>query len=216
MARYHCRALGESALTIDAGPDAMGLADYLRGLKIKGVVDVFAAFDKVAVYATGDTFAALSAAEQATEEFSGSGRSNSQLHRIPVCYDLGADSAELCELVDMTTSQLIEAHSRPEYLCEAVGFCPGFPYLTGLDPRLASVPRRSTPRTQVDPGTVALAAGMTGVYTLRRPGGWWLIGRTPLVLVDVEAEYFPVSVGDRVRFDPIGRAEFDRLEGQRL
>ena len=103
-----------------------------------------------------------------------------------------------------------------EYTVYAIGFCPGFPYLGYLPAPLCGVPRLASPRLRVEPGSVGLTGRQTGIYTEARPGGWNLIGRTPLVLVDVADGYFPLRTGDRVRFEPIDRADFVRLEGRRL
>lgn len=116
----------------------------------------------------------------------------------------------------MAPESLIEIHSSRTYRCYAIGFCPGFPYLGYLDDRIARLPRRSSPRIRVEPGSVAITGRQTGIYPLERPGGWWLIGQTPLTLVDEESGYFPIESGDEVRFSAIGVDEFARLRGARL
>jgi inhibitor of KinA len=103
-----------------------------------------------------------------------------------------------------------------DYTVWAIGFCPGFPYLGYLCPELCGVPRLPSPRLRVETGTVGLTGRQTGIYTEPRPGGWNLIGRTPLELVNVKDGYFPLRTGDRVRFERIDEAEFGRLQGQRL
>src|SRR5205085_6205630 len=107
-------------------------------------------------------------------------------------------------------------HAAAEYTVYAIGFCPGFPYLGYLPPALSGVPRRAAPRLRVEAGSVGLTGRQTGIYTEVRPGGWNLIGRTPLELVHVGDADFPLRTGDRVRFDPIDIATFERLRGQRL
>jgi inhibitor of KinA len=116
----------------------------------------------------------------------------------------------------LPADRVIEEHTNAVYSVFAIGFCPGFPYLGYLPPALEGVPRLPSPRMRVAPGSVGLTARQTGVYPLARPGGWNLIGRTPLELVNVEDEYFPLRVGDRVQFRRIDDAEFRRLEGERL
>jgi inhibitor of KinA len=98
----------------------------------------------------------------------------------------------------------------------AVGFVPGFPYLGYLPPELCGVGRLGSPRLRVEAGSVGLTGRQTGVYPLPRPGGWNLIGRTPLVLVDVAAGFFPLRVGDRVQFARIDERRYRELEGERL
>jgi inhibitor of KinA len=129
---------------------------------------------------------------------------------IPVCYggEYGADLAELAARHEISTAQLIEMHSAPEYQVHMLGFVPGFAYLGGLDARLAT-PRRESPRARVPAGSVAIGGGQTGIFPLETPGGWHLIGRTPLRLFVADAE--PpclLSAGDRVRFVAIDAGEF--------
>jgi len=101
-------------------------------------------------------------------------------------------------------------HSALTYRVYVVGFIPGFPYMASVDPRLA-LPRRATPRTKVPAGSVAIAAGQTGIYPSETPGGWHLIGRTHLKPYDESrVEPFLFKPGNRVRFHPIDRAEFER------
>ena len=139
-----------------------------------------------------------------------------RLHRIPCCYELQLDLARVAEHTGLSVGAVIAVHAAAEYTVYAIGFCPGFPYLGYLPPALAGVPRLPAPRLRVEPGSVGLTARQTGVYPLARPGGWNLIGRTPLVLVDVEDDYFPLSVGDRLRFERIDEAEYRRRQGERL
>lgn len=140
----------------------------------------------------------------------------SRLLTIPVCYELGPDLGRVAEHAGMPAGEVIALHLGTEYTVYAVGFVPGFPYLGYLPAPLCGVPRLASPRTRVEPGSVGLAGKQTGIYPLPRPGGWSLIGRTPTVLVDVADGYFPLRVGDRVRFGRIGEAEFRRRDGERL
>jgi inhibitor of KinA len=138
------------------------------------------------------------------------------LHEIPCCYELGPDLERVATATGLSPDAVVVAHSATVYTVYAIGFCPGFPYLGYLPPSLQGVPRLPTPRTQVPAGSVGLTGRQTGIYTEARPGGWNLIGQTPLLLVDVATGYFPLRTGDRVRFAPIGRANFAELAGRRL
>jgi inhibitor of KinA len=111
---------------------------------------------------------------------------------------------------------MIRLHLETEYRVYAIGFCPGFPYLGYLPERLRGVPRLDSPRVRVEAGTVGLTGKQTGIYTEVRPGGWNLIGKTPLTLVCMEDEYFPLRTGDRVCFERIDEGEYRRLVGERL
>jgi inhibitor of KinA len=132
---------------------------------------------------------------------------------IPVCYggELGPDLEAVARHTGLTPAEVIARHTDPDYLVYMLGFAPGFPYLGGLDARLAT-PRRAEPRPLVPAGAVGIAGAQTGIYSLPTPGGWQLIGRTPLRLFDPAAN--PPALlraGQQLRFVPIGKAEFHRL-----
>ena len=132
---------------------------------------------------------------------------------IPVCYggELGPDLEDVARLHGLAPEDVIRLHTGAEYLVYMIGFMPGFAYLGGLPERIAT-PRRKTPRTAVPAGTVGIGGRQTGVYPLVSPGGWNLIGRTPLKIFDfARDEPTLVSTGDRVRFRAISRAEFDEV-----
>ncbi len=134
--------------------------------------------------------------------------------RLPVCYggDFGPDLEFVACHNGLSPEEVIALHSREIYPVYMLGFLPGFPYLGGLSTRIAT-PRLQTPRKNVASGSVGIAGSQTGVYPLESPGGWRIIGRTPLRLFDpFRAEPFLVSSGDRIRFDPIDRAAYERME----
>lgn len=134
---------------------------------------------------------------------------------VPVCYggDHGPDLDDVATACGLSAAQLIERHAQPAYLVAMLGFSPGFPYLLGLDPTLA-VPRLATPRVRVPAGSVGIGGAQTGVYPDAGPGGWRLIGRTPLRLFDTGREPpARLAPGDRLRFVPIDAARFAELAG---
>lgn len=134
---------------------------------------------------------------------------------IPVCYDpeFAIDLEHVAHNAGLSPRDVVDLHSRAEYRVSCIGFTPGFPFLSGLSPRLAT-PRRSTPRKQIPAGSVGIGGTQTGIYPIKSPGGWNIIGRTPLRLLD-PAKNPPalLRAGDRVRFCAITRAEFERLAG---
>jgi inhibitor of KinA len=134
---------------------------------------------------------------------------------VPVCYggELGPDLEEVATRVGCLPEEVVELHASREYRVFVVGFVPGFAYMGPVDPRLA-LPRRSSPRTRVPAGSVAIAAGQTGIYPMETPGGWHLIGRTPVRPFD-ESRAEPVlfQPGDRVRFRSMTRQEFEEALG---
>jgi inhibitor of KinA len=129
---------------------------------------------------------------------------------IPVCYggEFGPDIDDVARQHDIDAQQVIDIHAAGDYLVYMVGFMPGFAYLGGLSSRIAT-PRRQTPRTAVPAGTVGIGGEQTGVYPLVSPGGWNLIGRTPLRIFDISrSEPALLVTGDRVRFYPVTLDEF--------
>lgn len=135
---------------------------------------------------------------------------------IPVCYesDLAPDLDEVARHTGLDASEVIALHSGATYVVRMIGFLPGFPYLAGLDPRLAT-PRRAEPRTRVPAGSVGIGGEQTGIYPVASPGGWRLIGRTPLALFDARREPGALlAVGDELRFRAIPRAEYDRMSAR--
>lgn len=133
---------------------------------------------------------------------------------VPVCYDaeFGPDLEVVAKQAKLSVAEVIKRHGKPEYLVYLVGFAPGFPYLGGL-PKELETPRRTKPRMVVPPGSVGIGGKQTGIYPLATPGGWNLVGRTPVKLFR-PAENPPVLLraGDRVKFRAITREEFARLE----
>jgi inhibitor of KinA len=138
------------------------------------------------------------------------------LHRIPCCYDFPLDQKRVAAQIGLGVDEIIDLHCGTEYRVYAIGFCPGFPYLGYLPPALRGVPRLDSPRPEVDAGSVGLTGKQTGIYTEVRPGGWNLLGRTPLTLVSLADEYFPIRTGDSVRFERIDEREYGQLKGKRL
>ncbi|MHC1742415.1 MAG: 5-oxoprolinase subunit PxpB [Syntrophobacteraceae bacterium] len=130
---------------------------------------------------------------------------------IPVCYGgvYGPDLDDVAAIHGCTVSLVVALHSAPAYHVYMIGFAPGFPYLGGLDERLYT-PRLNEPRQKVPAGSVGIADRQTGIYPLESPGGWRLIGRTPLKLFDLDRTTpFLISPGSTVRFVPITREAFE-------
>ena len=118
----------------------------------------------------------------------------------------------MAEHAQISTSEVVDLHSAAEYRVSCIGFTPGFPFLSGMPKKLA-IPRRETPRKEIPAGSVGIGGAQTGIYPLRSPGGWNLIGRTPLKLFDpTKNPPALLQAGDRVRFRAITREEFDSLK----
>ena len=136
--------------------------------------------------------------------------------RIPTCYGgaLGPDLEEVARLAGLDVAEVVRRHAAPTYLVYFLGFTPGFPYLGGLDPRL-STPRRDEPRARVPAGSVAIGGVQTGIYPVESPGGWRVLGRTPLRLFDPRrARPFLLSPGDGLRFVSVEAAAFEALAAE--
>jgi inhibitor of KinA len=199
---------------------AMRFAAALRRAKDPWLVDVVGAYTCVAVFFNLDhlNFAAVAARLREIEEDETESTSAVPAchHRIPCCYEKQLDLARVAEHTGLSSEEIIRLHTGTEYTVYAIGFCPGFPYLGYLPPALCNVPRLPAPRVRVEAGSVGLTGRQTGIYTEARPGGWNLIGRTPLELVNVEDEYFPLRAGDKVQFEQIDETRFEELLGERL
>ena len=133
---------------------------------------------------------------------------------IPVCYggEYGPDLLEVAQHCSLTPEEVIARHTAPTYWIYMLGFTPGFPYLGGMDPSIAA-PRRKEPRIHIPAGSVGIAGEQTGVYPIVSPGGWQLIGRTPLRLFDPQKEQpILLSAGAGIRFVPIDEETFRKME----
>ena len=209
------------AVDLEVNRSLQALAAALRARALPWIRDVVPALCGIAVHfdpyhaelpaAVLPYFdALLREAFKSASKFEDSGRTVA----VPVCYD-PAFALDLDEVVAATklSPQAIQIlHTAAEHLVLMVGFSPGQPYIGGLDPQLA-VPRRATPRTLMPAGSVAIANTQTCVYPYATPGGWSIIGRTPLRVFDPARD--PPSLfapGDRVRFVAISRIEFERLQ----
>jgi inhibitor of KinA len=138
---------------------------------------------------------------------------DSAMVNIPVCYDpeFAPDLADVATHTRLSADEVIRLHSSATYRVCFLGFTGGFAYLGGM-PEALQTPRLSTPRRAVAAGSVGIAGGQTGIYPAETPGGWRLIGRTPLGMFNPQAQPpTRVRAGDRIRFSAIDRSEFDRL-----
>lgn len=135
---------------------------------------------------------------------------------IPVCYggEYGPDLETIAELAGLTKEEVIRIHSSEEYLIYMLGFLPGFAYLGGLDERIHT-PRLANPRIRINAGSVGIGGSQTGIYPLDSPGGWQLLGMTPVKVYDPMREV-PIlyEAGDYIRFVPVDEAEYQRIKNE--
>ncbi len=195
------------------------LADHLDLHSLRGMIEYVPAFTTLAVYydplviSFHDVAADLAGA---AAESVPTNEPHSQTVEIPVCYggEFGPDLEHVATHSSLSPEQVVAIHSGAEYLVHMLGFTPGFPYLGGMSSKIAT-PRRDSPRLKVPAGSVGIAAEQTGVYPLATPGGWQLIGRTPLALFrPVEDPPTLLRAGDIVRFRPITPNEFKALSAE--
>jgi inhibitor of KinA len=224
MVRVRKQFADEPEETLD---EVLRVFQLLQRAAIPGVIELAPAYTSVAVFF--DPIAVLKsngAANGVFDELATRIRSTivaaARRHRrgtaaaaprsieIPVCYDaeFGFDLSHVAEHTKLSEREIIDLHSTGEYRVACIGFVPGFTFLAGLPKNLAT-PRRKVPRKEIPPGSVGIGGAQTGIYPLRSPGGWNLIGRTPLKLFDPSKN--PPTLlhpGDRVRFRAITRNEF--------
>ena len=196
---------------------AIAVADAVRSAAITGIRDVVPTFRSVAVYF--DPLAAdVTRLEALLRDFADTippaGASGSTAIEIPVCYDaeFAPDADSVAAFAGLHSPEDVAAiHSARSYRVYMLGFVPGFAYLGTVDERIAA-PRRSSPRLQVASGSVGIAGPQTGIYPQETPGGWNIIGRTPVRMLSLNrAEPSLLRAGDSVRFQPIDRSAFDRM-----
>lgn len=142
------------------------------------------------------------------------GETRKKVYEIPVCYggEFGPDIQAIADHAGLSVEEVIEIHSSRDYLIYMLGFLPGFCYLGGLDERIHT-PRLASPRLKISAGSVGIGGSQTGIYPLDSPGGWQLMGMTPVKTYDPDREVpILVEAGDYIRFVPIDEAEFYRIK----
>lgn len=225
--------LGDRGLCIDWGNridervnrQVLAIWDRLRRASLPGVSDIVPAyssltliFDDSARYAESTATTPFEALRRQVEHLLAGPPETEETPgrqiQIPVCYDpsLAPDLLVLAARVGLSASRVIELHTAPEYRVYMIGFLPGFPYMGTVDERIAA-PRLTQPRLRVPAGSVGVAGAQTGIYPHESPGGWNLIGRTPLRMFDARSpEPTLLQPGDRVRFFSISLHEFEQIQ----
>lgn len=212
---------GDSALVAEFGREideavngqVHAMAGWIMEAAIPGVREVLPTFRSLMVYYDPGRISYRHLVRRLSR-FSGqqhlTGRTDREILEVPCCYD-GPDLDDMEQLTGLSREEIIAIHSGVDYKIYMMGFLPGFVYLGGLDPRICA-PRLQTPRTRIEPGSVGIGGNQTGVYPVASPGGWRILGCTPLKFYDPDREK-PIlcRAGQYLRFVPISRAEYERL-----
>jgi inhibitor of KinA len=220
---YRLVPAGDSALLVEfeeridpeVNASAIALAAAVQAAGLAGVRDVVPTFRSVAVYfdpVHTDGAALLACLDRHAQAASGPAGESCTSIRIPVCYggEVGPDLADVAAFAGMSEDDVVMAHTSKAYRVFMLGFVPGFAYLGIVDERIA-IPRLATPRVRVPVGSVGIAGIQTGIYPAETPGGWRLIGRTPIKPFEPDrADPFLMKAGDTVQFYRIDRDEYDR------
>lgn len=233
---YTITPLGDSALLLDFGNaidenlNELVVSIFHQLLKnpLSGMVEAVPAYSSIAVYyqpaafrkqGTGQrtAFELMSQAiRQLLEEGKERPKKEGKFVTIPVCYDpdFAPDLKWISRRNKISETEIIRIHTAATYRVYMIGFLPGFPYMGVLDEQIAS-PRKSAP-VMVEEGSVGIAGNQTGIYPFKSPGGWQIIGRTPLKLFDVSVKNNPalLQTGDLVQFTSITRDEFENIKSR--
>ena len=215
---------GDRALVVEFGDridralnaEVLRLDTSLRSSELAGVVETVPTFRSLMVHYDPlvTTRANLERAIASLLDRKPGSRSTGTLWRVPVCYDgeFAPDLAEVAHLTGLSPGEVIALHSGTRYHVYMLGFLPGFPYMGDLPPRLA-LPRRADPRVRVLAGSIAIATTLTAIYPYESPGGWHLIGATPIRLFDPErAQPALFAPGDTVQCEPVDPLAFASIK----
>jgi inhibitor of KinA len=219
---FTVQPLGDAAVTLAFGCEiSPGVNDrvlaFVQALRVQhweGVLDIVPAYASLTVHVDPLRLPISNLSERLHNFAADVHRPQSALtHRIPVLYggECGPDLLEVAAFARRSVAETIQLHYTARYRVYMLGFSPGFPYM-GLVPASIAIPRLATPRTLVPAGSVGIADSQTGIYPSATPGGWRIIGRTPITLYQPQSpQPFLFSPGDRVQFYPIDRDEFARI-----
>lgn len=194
------------------------LSYHLQALDIEGITELVPAYRSVTLYyeptlLTFDELVEKLTLAQSAEKIQ---LPPQKIIYIPTCYggELGPDLKSVASLHQLSEESVIRIHSDRSYLIYMIGFTPGFPYLGGMSKKIAT-PRLDTPRKKVSAGSVGIAGEQTGIYSMETPGGWQIIGKTPLELFHPESNQpFLLQAGNYVRFTPITRGEYEEISSR--
>ena len=217
MGRIHWRYLGENAIEISDISSSihiqLGLRDYLKGFPKLGIASFMLTNKTLTLVSETHGFMSISHIIDRVSAYQHKVDLNATipLSIIPICYDkaFALDQLKLERICKLDYEEIIALHLNAEYTVSMYGFMPGFPYLEGL-PLGLSIPRLKSPRKITPKGSVAIANEMCGIYPNQSPGGWHIIGRSPLTLFNpVKDHVMPLKLGQKIKFQRILKKDFD-------
>jgi len=202
----------KNEISLEVHLQVKSVYETLKKMNIKGITDFIPAYQSLTICfcSKTTTYATVKKTiKQTTYPLINRPNENNKI-TIPVCYELGLDMEFVAKETKLSIPEIINLHSSKTYLVYMMGFTPGFMYLGGLDKKL-HISRKKTPRLKVEAGSVGLADMQTGVYPLETPGGWQIIGQTPLKLFSENKKNL-VNMGDYIQFKPISKKEFNQIK----
>lgn len=231
MANYAFSPLGDSGVIVTFGEvidqrtheKVVMFTDFLQEHPFPGMIEIVPGFTTVTVYYDPIVWTkqspkglmpyehVIAILDEMSQQLTIKQQEEPRVVDIPVCYggSYGPDLEVVAKQGGLSPEEVIEIHSSGEYLVYMIGFAPGFPYMGGMDERLAT-PRRSSPRLSIPMGSVGIGGAQTGIYSIETPGGWQIIGRTPVPLFQPhDQQPSLLQAGDIVRFRPISEAEYE-------
>lgn len=227
MANDYPRILptGDRALTVEFGnaidekinAHLMGFIKEINSRKIKGIEELVPSFRSVLVHYNPGILNYAQICKLLNEVLSkpfDDVEHKKRIVEVPVCYEngLGPDIEYVAQHAGISVEDVIKIHSENPYLIYMLGFQPGFPYLGGLDERIHT-PRLETPRLKLEAGSVGIGGAQTGLYPMESPGGWQIIGLTPVRCYNPDSQTpIPYEAGDYIKFVPISYDEYLKLK----
>lgn len=232
-------SISETAILVQFGNEinksiqikVKAFADYIDEKPFEGMIECISAFTSVTViydpvkvrkaYGKSNQFAyeiVQSEINKILNDIVTESNGKSRIVEVPVCYGgkFGPDLEYVAAYNKISIEEVVKIHSEGEYLVYMIGFAPGFPYLGGMSEKI-SAPRRESPRTEIPKGSVGIAGMQTGVYPISTPGGWQLIGRTPLELFRPKNRIPSLlKAGDIVKFIPISNEEYEAYKEEEI
>jgi KipI family sensor histidine kinase inhibitor len=203
--------MGEAAFILrDLTQEPYVLARAIELSQLPGVEEVIASISTVGIYVNPDEFK-----PESLNHLVATSRNPGRLFTVPVVFN-GADLSDVAKQLLLEPGEVVQMFCANQYVVASIGFLPGFPYLKGLPKIFSDVVRRDSPRIHVPAGSVAIAAGQAGIYPSESPGGWQILGTTPLLIANLQHKYFPLNPGDQIQFVEMEESKAETIQGQLL